>query len=294
MRRRYRVFGLSAPAAAQTGFVFGLIIGALPSLFNVLVIGFFAHNLYELLNKTNVELMPGGLPGINLADKLGLTPTINSLKGFDQFGTYLLLFLLGIVAVGVLLGGLAALSALVYNRLFPRFGGLDVTLEEITPTTPAAAGQNNNQTGAQPPPVQTLSAGSPVAVMPNRAVAPPSVAPQLPQSLPVQPSPINAGPPLPTAAGPRLCLAINPNQVWFINRSPFTLGSNSNPRSDVYAGSLLPQHARIDYDPAAHGYVLTDLSNGQVWVNGRQIQNRHLLKDGYRLQLGSTEFVYYI
>lgn len=287
MHRRYRILGLSVSAAAQTGFVFGLIMGALPSLLNVLVIGFFAHNLYELLNKTNVTVLT-----VNLADQLSLRPTIESLKGFDQPLTYLLLFLIGIVTVGVLLGGLAALSALVYNRLFPRFGGLDVVLEEITPP-PAAAGQTNQRAGMQPPPVQTLSSGSPAEVMSNRPVTSPPAAPQLAQAMPSQPSPINAAPPLPTAAGPRLCLASNPNQVWFINRSPFTLGSNSNPRSDVYAGSLLSQHARIDYDPAARGYVLTDLSNGQVWVNGRQIQNRHLLKDGYRLQLGSTEFIYY-
>lgn len=285
MRRRYRVFGLSVPAAAQTGFVFGLIIGALPSLFNVLVLGFFAHNLYELLNKTNVELMPGGVPSINLADKLGLMSTINSLKGFDQFGTYLLLFLLGIVMVGVLLGGLAALSALVYNRLFPRFGGLDVTLEEVGPATPAATNQGNSPAGMQPPPVQTLSQSSPVAVMPNHPATPPPVASPMIQSPPVQP--------LPTASGPRLCLANNPNQIWFVNRSPFTFGSSVNPPCDVYTGSLLPQHARIDYEPAARGHVLTDLSNGQVWVNGRPIPNRHLLKDGHRLQLGTTEFVFY-
>jgi hypothetical protein len=287
MRRRYRILGLSVPAAAQTGCVFGLIIGALPSLLNMLVIGFFAHNLYELLNKTNVTVLT-----VNLADQLSLRPTIESLKGFDQPLTYLLLFLIGIVAVGVLLGGLAALSAVAYNRLFSRFGGLNVTLEEIAPTT-SAAGQIDPRAGIQPPPVQTLSSGSAGAVLPNRPVTAPPVAPQLLQSRPAQPSPINAAPPLPTAAGPRLCLASNPNQVWFINRSPFTLGSNLNPRSDVYAGSLLSQHARLDYDLAARGHVLTDLSNGQVWVNGRQIQNRHLLKDGYRLQLGSTEFIYY-
>ena len=286
MHRRYRILGLSVPAAAQTGFVFGLIMGALPSLLNVLVIGFFAHNLYELLNKTNFDLMPG----INLANKLGLTPTIEWLKGFDQPLTYLLLFLLGIVATGVLLGGLAALSALAYNRLSPRFGGLDVTLEEITPSTPAAAGQSNYQAGAPPPPAQTLLPG---AALPNRPATTPPAPPQLLQSWPAQPAPINAAPPLPTAAGPRLCLANNPNQVWLIKHAAFTLGSSLNPACDVYASSLLSQHARIDYDPAVRGHVLTDLSNGQIWVNGHQVQNRHLLKDGYRLRLGSTEFIYY-
>jgi predicted component of type VI protein secretion system len=85
-------------------------------------------------------------------------------------------------------------------------------------------------------------------------------------------------------------LATNPTQVWFISKSPFTIGSA--PGNDLYAGQLAPQHARVEYEPSANGYVLTDLSNGQTWVNDRPVQGRHKINNNFRVRLGTVDLIF--
>lgn len=271
---RYRIRGISVWAAAQTGFVFGLLLGALPSLINVLVMQFFAHGYYELLHKTDVDVVPG----FNLADRLGLRETITAAGNFDKSWTYILIFLGGILFTGALLGGLAAMSAWIYNHLPGGIGGLDVTLEPITPTAPSQAvpapapaipiGPANRSGAVQPP-----------APPPALAVVSPTVA-----ALPVVAS---------AAQGtPRLCLPNNLTQTWPINKPAYLIGGA--PGCDLTFPSLQPQHARIEYDAAAHGYVLTDLSNGQTWVNDRPVAGRHKLISGFRVRFATLEVLFYV
>jgi hypothetical protein len=290
----YRIRSINVLSAAQVGFVFGMIIGILPVLVNVLIIQGFAHFVYGLLSGFNTNI---GVPGLefNLAEKLGLKPAIESLQGFDQFLVYFLLFVMGLIFVGLMMGGLSALSAWIYNHLAPRGSGLSVTLEPIgtavanAPQHPAAS----IPLGYFPPPVQVAQPGA--ANASSRAVPLPQV--QTPPALTPAARPAtlqapvsNPVPPLPTASGPRLSLATNPTQVWFISKSPFTIGSEHG--SDLYASHLAAQHARVEYEPTANGYILSDLSNGQTWVNDRPVQGRHKLNNNFRVRFGQVDLIF--
>jgi hypothetical protein len=268
---QYRIRKIRVRSAAQAGFVAGLLIGVLPVLFNILVVQYFAHNLNELLHNFDKGISLGPVQIVNFADQLGLRPTLDSVAGFDTFGTYLLYFVLGIFLMGLVLSGLSALGAWLYNRLPPRFGNFELTLEPIGATTAAPS----TPLASMPPPVQPASAN--VASSAVQPIARPISGPMAP---------------LPTASGPRFCLAANPAQVWFVSKSPFTIGSL--PGSDLYSTTLLSQHARLDYDPAANGYVLTDLSNGQAWVNDHVVQGRHKLNNGFRVRLGQVDLIFYV
>ncbi len=284
----YRIRSINVLSAAQVGFVFGTIIGILPVLVNVLIVQVFAHFVSGLLKGFDINIDIPGV-GFNLADRLGLKPIIDGLQRFDQFLTYFLLFVAGLIFVGLMLGGLSALSAWVYNHLAPRGSGLSVILEPIGPALTAAAA--SVPIGNLPPPVQVAQSGA--ASASNRAVPPPQVqTPPAPaaQLASLQASVTNPVPPLPTASGPRLSLATNPTQVWFISKSPFTIGSA--PGSDLYASQLALQHARVEYEPAANGYILTDLSNGQTWVNDRPVPGRHKLNNNFRVRFGQVDLIF--
>ncbi len=288
----YRIRRIHIWSAAQVGCVFGMIVGILPVLINVLLVRFFANTAVNLLGGLDQTINLGPIPGFNLADKLQLTDTIKGLHSFDQFLVYLLLFVAGLIFVGLMMGALSALAAWIYNQLAPRNSGLSVILDPIGPAAAAAPAPIGNQ----PPQVQVAQpVAAPPLGAPSRAVPPPQVQPS-PASAPVaRPSPVqssvtNPVPPLPTASGPRLSLASNPTQVWFISKSPYTIGSEAG--SDLYAGQLAPRHARVEYEPAANGYVLSDLSNGQTWVNDHQVQGRHKLNNNFRVRFGQVDLIF--
>jgi len=271
---RYRIRGISVWAAAQTGFVFGLLMGALPSAITMLVIQFFAHGYSDLLHKTDVDIVPG----FNLADKLGLRETITAAGNFDKGLTYILIFLGGILFTGVLLGGLAALSAWMYNHLPSGIGGLDVTLE---PVAPAAASQ------AMPMPAPAIPLGPADRSGAVQLPVPPPAWAVVPPTVAASPGAAPAAPSL-----PRLCLSSNPGQAWPINKPTYLIGSA--PGCDLSWPVLQLQHARIEFDPAARGYVLTDLSNGQTWVNDRPVAGRHKLLNGFRVRFGTLDLLFYL
>ena len=300
---RYRIRGMSVAAAAQSGFVFGLILGALPSFLNVLAISFFTHNLYVLLNGLNHDI---GL-GVNLAEKLGLIGTIQTLDDIDEPLTYLLIFIVGIVFTGLVLCGLTAVSTWIYNRIYSRHGGLDVTLEPLPDATPAQKMGSAPVVSPVnvPPPIQAVSPAVPNTpasqLSPNRAVAGPSPTTATPASSTSVPPPTSAprpstvssqpvAPPLATVSGPRLSLANNPSQIWLITKIPYSIGGAAG--VDMYIGGLQPRHAHIEFDSQARAYVIYDLSNGQTRVNQRQVVEKNMLKDGFHVQLGAVELIF--
>jgi hypothetical protein len=238
---------------------------------------------------------------------LGLIGTIRTLDDIDKPLTYLLIFIVGIVFTGLVLGGLAAVSAWIYNRIYSRHGGLDVILEPLPDATPA---QRIGSTPVvspvnAPPPVQAVSPAVPntpaAQLSPNRAVAgsypatatpapstsvPPPASAPMPSTVPSQ----LVAPPVATASGPRFSLANNPGQVWLITKIPYSIGGAAG--VDMYVGGLQPRHARIEFDNQARAYVIYDLSNGQTRVNQRQVVEKNMLKDGFRVQLGAVELIF--
>jgi len=113
---------------------------------------------------------------------------------------------------------------------------------------------------------------------PVTPVAAPSSAKESPASLP-RPQ-----------AGPVtwLALAGNPQQRWPLKPGITALGSA--PDNDVVLAGLAPRHAEVRFE--AGRYVLYDLGSHQTWVNDRPIIGPNMLKEGFRVRLGSHELVF--
>jgi hypothetical protein len=87
-----------------------------------------------------------------------------------------------------------------------------------------------------------------------------------------------------------LVLAADPNRSWPLSKPVQTLGNQLE--NDVvlpYPG-VGAVHAEIRLE--AGRFVIHDRSDGQIWVNGRPIAGRNLLKDGFQVRLGATDFVF--
>jgi len=62
----------------------------------------------------------------------------------------------------------------------------------------------------------------------------------------------------------------------------------SAPDNDIVLAGLSPQHAEIRCESGR--YLLYDLGSRRTWVNDAQVAAVHMLKDGFRVQLGQAEF----
>ena len=64
----------------------------------------------------------------------------------------------------------------------------------------------------------------------------------------------------------------------------------SAPDNDIVLAGLSPNHAEIRRESGR--YLIYDLGSRRTWVNDVQVAAVHMLKDGFRLQLGSSGFVF--
>jgi len=55
---------------------------------------------------------------------------------------------------------------------------------------------------------------------------------------------------------------------------------------------LAPQHAEIRRESGR--YLIYDLGSRRTWVNDTQVAAVHMLKDGFRLQMGQSEFIIHL
>jgi hypothetical protein len=62
--------------------------------------------------------------------------------------------------------------------------------------------------------------------------------------------------------------------------------------NDIVLPGLAPQHAEIRRESGR--YLIYDLGSRRTWVNDNQVAAVHMLKDGFRVQMGQTEFVIHI
>ena len=72
------------------------------------------------------------------------------------------------------------------------------------------------------------------------------------------------------------------------HHSPRTTGPSA-PDNDIVLPGLSPQHAEIRRESGR--YLIYDLGSRRTWVNDDQVAAVHMLKDGFRLQLGQAEFL---
>ncbi len=171
---------------------------------------------------------------------------------------------LGTAAAGMLLTGLTVfLAAIFYNLFAGVFGGVEVKLEALDGD---GAGRRAIPTNA-----------APVARSPAPVPAP---------AAPPRPRPESFAPPGPATAwlsapgGERRLLRDNVTRI------------GSAPENDIVLPGLAPQHAEIRRESGR--YLIYDLGSRRTWVNDDQVAAVHMLKDGFRLQLGQAEFTVHI
>lgn len=202
---------------------------------------------------------------VDLASALSLTDTQARLAALAGQGVPLMLAVaVGTAAAGMLLTGLTAfLAALFYNLFAGVFGGVEVKLDALDTPARRAMPQNSPPAEARP------------AATPSPAAARPRVEPARGER-PVAPAWLAA-----TGGGSeRRALRDGVTRI------------GSAPDNDIVLPGLAPQHAEIRRESGR--YLIYDLGSRRTWVNDAQVAAVHMLKDGFRLQLGQTEFVVHI
>lgn len=244
--------------------LYGLLLGVAAWLLPGLVLGWLARMAVIQLQRWLAGLtftLPVPLTDgvvVDLAALLqldGARTQLASLAARDM--ALVLAVMLATVAAGMLLTGLAAfLGALLYNLLARVFGGVEVILDA-----------------------------------PDAAVAPRRVAPAA-KALPGKTQPPAPGPPVarpaPTRPTPHAWLVpTEGGERWPLSDEITRIGSATD--NDIVLPGLSPEHAEIRRESGR--YLIYDLGSRRTWVNDAQVAAVHMLKDGFRLQLGQAEFL---
>lgn len=179
---------------------------------------------------------------------------------------------LGTAAAGMLLTGLSAfLAALLYNLFAGVFGGLEVTFDALDGPPRRVVPKET---------VLPVSAPRPTHPVPAPAALAPLVAAPRPRPEPDRNARPAAWLAAPGEGGRREALRDDVTRI------------GSAPENDIVLPGLASQHAEIRRESGR--YLIYDLGSHRTWVNDVQVAAVHMLKDGFRLQLGQTEFVVHI
>lgn len=267
--------------------LYGLLLGLFGSLLPGLLLGWLARvvvvELLGWLASLNFVLPIPLTEGVavDLVALLQLGNTQAQLAALAARDTSLVLIVtLATAAAGMLLAGLTALfGALVYNLLARAFGGVEVTLDALdAPVAPRSA----RPAAARPAPPATAIIPEAAAPRPTApATTPPAVSAPLVQ-------PPTANPPRPTRAMPQAWLAPVGGGEWLALGDDVTR-IGSAPNNDIVLPGLSAEHAEIRRESGR--YLIYDLGSRRTWVNDAQVAAVHMLKDGFRLQLGQAEFL---
>lgn len=257
---------------------YGLVLGMAGWVLPGVLLGWLARSLVLALGnwlsgfRLSVPLPFGEDVSLDLTAALpleGMQERLAALAGQDV--ALFLAVALGTAAAGMLLTGLSALlGALLYNLFAGLFGGVELSLEALdSPASQFVARETPRPpaTKSPRPAGVTAAASAPVvAARPERArpVRPPSVA---------------------WLASPN-----NGNERWALRDDVTRIGSSSD--NDIILPGLAARHAEIRRESGR--YLVYDLGSRRTWVNDAQVAAVHMLKNGFRLQLGQSEFVVHI
>ncbi|MCW5863705.1 MAG: FHA domain-containing protein [Anaerolineae bacterium] len=263
---RYAVRRVSPLSALLYGLLLGLAGWLVPGVLLGLLARAAVARLLAWLAALNFVLplpLTDGI-AIDLVPLLQLSDAQTRLAALSARETGLILVVaLATAAAGMLLTGLSTmLGALVYNLLARGFGGVEVTLDPLD----AAAGGSAAPRPARPAGDRARASAAP-APPPTPAVPPPLARPNRPPPAPGS---------LPTKGGDWLPLGDDVTRI------------GSAPDNDIVLAGLSPQHAEIRCESGR--YLLYDLGSRRTWVNDAQVAAVHMLKDGFRVQLGQAEF----
>jgi len=259
------------------GCVVGVILGLLPVI--LLVVG----ALIIQDGQAEISRALGPLGSI-------LAPRMNI--SWNAIG---LIGLVVVVASGMFYAIGGWLAALGFNLVAHMTGGLALDLTSdgtLLPTqtggaVPYSAPAQKDPTMPLPRSLQTGAPAAPFPVISSGAAA-----------IGVQPStqPGSGGAPAASASAPVASSGVHPllvsesdaTALWSLKTGTTTIGSD--PSNDVVLlgdSTVAPKHAEVRAESS--GYVVYDLGTpAGTFVNGRRVQGRNLLKDGFRIKLGST------
>ena len=265
---RYSVRRVSPMGALLYGLLLGLGAWIIPGLLLGWLVRQMVLNLADWLAgmQLTIPLPIGEGITLDLVSALSLSDTQARLAGLAAQELALVMAVaLGTAAAGMLLTGLTAfLGAVFYNLFAGVFGGLEVNLQALD------AGSRRAGVGASTGPVER----SPV----QTAVAPPRARPE-----PAAP----IARPGPTAW---LVSTAGNGERRPLREDVTRIGSA--PQNDIVLAGLAPQHAEVRRESGR--YLIYDLGSRRTWVNDTQVAAVHMLKDGFRLQLGQAEFMVHI
>ena len=262
---RYVIRRVSPMGAMLYGLLIGFALWLIPGLAFGLFVGSAIAGLRDWLRDLQLLVMlpiGDGIPldFTPLMPIAGIQERLTALSGQETLPV--MAVVLGTAAAGMLLSGLAALfGAILFNLLTPLFGGIGVTLDAMeTKVTPRPTADRPRSTPA------TAASTAPIAG----------------QAQPV------ASPNRPAAATAWLVSLAGRDERLPINGEITRIGSA--PDNDIVLAGLSPNHAEIRRESGR--YLIYDLGSRRTWVNDVQVAAVHMLKDGFRLQLGSSGFVF--
>jgi len=264
---RYAVRRVSPLSALLYGLLLGLAGWLAPGVLLGLLARAAVERLLVWLAALNFVLplpLTDGI-AIDLVPLLQLGDAQTRLSALSARETGLIVVVaLATAAAGMLLTGLSALlGALIYNLLARGFGGVEVTLEPLDAARPAAT-----RPAAATTAPRALAAAAPAAPVAPAPAVPPPVA--------------RSGRPTPHA------WLVPPKGGDWLPLGDDVTRIGSAPDNDIVLAGLSPQHAEIRCESGR--YLLYDLGSRRTWVNDIQVAAVHMLKDGFRLQLGQAEF----
>ena len=248
--------------------LYGLLLGLGPWIIPGLLLGWFVRqivtNLADWLGgmRLTIPLPLGEGITVDLASALSLSDTQVRLAALAaQEFALVLAVAVGTIAAGMLLTGMTAFFAAIFYNLFAGvFGGLEVKLQALDVEGRRAVGASI--AASERSPAQT-------------PIAPP------------RPRPEPAPRPGPTAW---LASTAGNGERRPLREDVTRIGSA--PQNDIVLPGLAPQHAEIRRESGR--YLIYDLGSRRTWVNDTQVAAVHMLKDGFRLQLGQAEFMVHI
>lgn len=264
---RYAIRRISPLGALLYGLLFGLGAWLVPGVFLGWLASAAVSGLRNWLGglQVTIPLPLGEGITLDLASALSLGNVQARLAALSgQELTLTLAVALGVIAAGMLLTGLTTfLGAILYNLFADVFGGVEVRLDAL----------------------DALDAPARRAAPPGAAVAAPSAA-----TRPRVEPPQVARPAATTSLSTAWLSAANGGERRALRTDVTRIGSA--PENDIVLPGLAPQHAEIRRESGR--YLIYDLGSRRTWVNDAQVAAVHMLKDGFRLQLGQAEFIIHL
>ena len=270
-----------------TGGILMLPFGLLLSLLVRAMIGILRSWL-ETWDTLSLDVAGKTLVNVSFLNIVKLADFLRELRALDNQGVLLGLALALAVAVvgGLLAGLLAVFGGAIYNVLAALSGGLIVSADaegeiaapSAVPLPPKGLTAPLPKPAAGPPP-PALPVSQSTAPVPQPAAPVPQPAPPVHQPAPPAPQP---------APGAWLDLSQSPQQRWPLYSTITTVGSA--PDNNIVLAGLAPRHAEIRLE--ANRYVLHALGGNQAWVNDRLITGPNMLKEGFKVRLGSHELIF--